>query len=144
MNFLIWHISITDENGCKTRNQKYYPNADMRTNILHIPTHTHNPSLPPQSTISIPPSSLKSPHPFTNNPTTHPTHRKYHFLSQNLYIRLQAPSQPMDIMLIWSVSMALFCAAIRRNSVLLLKFPFLSHVRVFSCEKLLISRLKRP
>ena len=33
--------------------------------------------------------------------------------------------------------MALFCAAIRRDSVSLLKFPFLSHVQVFSYEILL-------
>ena len=39
--------------------------------------------------------------------------------------------------------MALFRAAIRRDSVSLLRFPFLSHVQVFSCEILLISRLKR-
>ena len=47
------------------------------------------------------------------------------------------------LVLIWLVFMALFCAAIRRDSVSLLKFPFLSHVQVFWCEKLLISRLKR-
>ena len=46
--------------------------------------------------------------------------------------------------LIWLVLMALFCAAIRRDSVSFLKFPFLSHVQVLSCEMLLISRLKRP
>ena len=46
--------------------------------------------------------------------------------------------------LIWLVPMALFCAAIRRDSVSLLKFPFLSHVQVLSCEMLFISRLKRP
>ena len=46
--------------------------------------------------------------------------------------------------LIWLVPMALFCAAIRRVSVSLLKFPFLSHVQVLSCEMLFISRLKRP
>ena len=46
--------------------------------------------------------------------------------------------------LIWFVLMALFCAAIRRDSVSLLKFPFLSHVQVLSCEMLFISRLKRP
>ena len=40
--------------------------------------------------------------------------------------------------------MALFCAAIRRNSVSLINFPFLSHVPVFSCEMLLISHLKGP
>ena len=33
--------------------------------------------------------------------------------------------------LIWLVLMALFCAAIRRDSVSLLKFPFLSQVQVF-------------
>ena len=32
--------------------------------------------------------------------------------------------------LIWLVLMALFCAAIRRDSISLLKFPFLSHVKV--------------
>ena len=46
--------------------------------------------------------------------------------------------------LIWLVLIALFCAAIRRNSVSLIKFSFLSHVQVFSCEMLFISRLKRP
>ena len=46
--------------------------------------------------------------------------------------------------LIWLVLMALFCAAIRRDSVSLFKFPFLSHVQVLSCHMLFISRLKRP
>ena len=46
--------------------------------------------------------------------------------------------------LIWLVVMALFCAAVRRDSASLSKFPFLSHVQVFSREMLLISRLKRP
>ena len=46
--------------------------------------------------------------------------------------------------LIWLVLMALFCAAIKRDYVSLLKFPFLSYVRVLSCEMLFISRLKRP
>ena len=46
--------------------------------------------------------------------------------------------------LIWLDLIALFCAAIRRDSVSLLKFPFLSHVQVLSCEMLFISRLKRP
>ena len=46
--------------------------------------------------------------------------------------------------LIWLVLMALFCAAIRRHSVSLLKFPFLDYVQVSSCEMLSISRLKRP
>ena len=40
--------------------------------------------------------------------------------------------------LIWLVLMALFCAAIRRDSVSLWKFPFLSQVQVFSCEMLLL------
>ena len=35
--------------------------------------------------------------------------------------------------------MALFCAAIRRESVSLLRLPFLSHVQVLSCEMLFIS-----
>ena len=46
--------------------------------------------------------------------------------------------------LIWLVLMALSCAAIRRDSVSLLRFPFLSQVQVFWCEILFISRLKRP
>ena len=45
---------------------------------------------------------------------------------------------------IWLVLMALFCAAIRRDSVSILKFPFLSHVQVLSYEMLFISHLKRP
>ena len=44
----------------------------------------------------------------------------------------------------WLFLMALFCASIKRGSVSLLMFPFLSHVQDFSCEMLLISRLKRP
>ena len=40
--------------------------------------------------------------------------------------------------LIWLVLMALSCAAIRRDSVSLLKFPFLSHVQVLSCVLLLL------
>ena len=43
--------------------------------------------------------------------------------------------------LIWLLLLALFCAAIWRDSVFLLKFLFLN--QVFSCL-LLISRLKRP
>ena len=46
--------------------------------------------------------------------------------------------------LVWLVLLALFCAAIRRNSVSLLRFPFLSHFHVFSCEMSLVSRLKLP
>ena len=40
--------------------------------------------------------------------------------------------------------MELFCAALRRDSVSLLKFSFLSHVRVLLCEMLFISPLERP
>ena len=46
--------------------------------------------------------------------------------------------------LMWLVLMALSCAAIRRDSVSLLKFSFLSYVSVLSCEILLISRLNCP
>ena len=46
--------------------------------------------------------------------------------------------------LIWLVLMALFCAAIWRDSVSLLKFPFLIQVQVLSCEIMFISHLKRP
>ena len=42
--------------------------------------------------------------------------------------------------LIWLVLMPLFWAAITRDSIYLLRFPFLSHVHVFSCEMLLVSR----
>ena len=45
--------------------------------------------------------------------------------------------------LIWLVLMALSCAAIRRDSISLLRFPFLSQVQVFWCEMLFISHLKR-
>ena len=41
-------------------------------------------------------------------------------------------------------SYGIVSAAIRRDSVSLLKFPFLSHVQVLSCEMLFISRLNRP
>ena len=41
--------------------------------------------------------------------------------------------------LISLVLIALFCAAIWRDSVSLLKFPFLSHIQIFSCEMLLIN-----
>ena len=44
--------------------------------------------------------------------------------------------------LIWLVLLALFCAAIRWDSVSLLKFPFLHHIQVLSSEILFISRLK--
>ena len=46
--------------------------------------------------------------------------------------------------LIWLVLMALFCAAIRRDSVSLLRFPFLCQVQEFWCEMFFISRLNRP
>ena len=45
--------------------------------------------------------------------------------------------------LIWFVLTALSCAAIRRDSVSLLRFPFLNQVQVFWCEMLFIRRLKR-
>ena len=40
------------------------------------------------------------------------------------------------------VLIALFCAAIRKNSISLLSFPFLSQVQVFSCEISVVCRLK--
>ena len=43
--------------------------------------------------------------------------------------------------LIWLVLMALFGAAIRRDSVSLLKFPFLSQIQILSREMLFMSRL---
>ena len=46
--------------------------------------------------------------------------------------------------LIWLVLMALFCAAIRRDFVSLLKFPFLSQVQVFWYKMMFISYLKGP
>ena len=46
--------------------------------------------------------------------------------------------------LIWLVLMALFWAAIRRDSASLLKFSFFSPLHVLSREMLFISRLKRP
>ena len=46
--------------------------------------------------------------------------------------------------LICLVLTALSCAASRRDSVSLLKFPFLRHVQVLSCEMLFINRLNRP
>ena len=46
--------------------------------------------------------------------------------------------------LILLVLMALFCAVIRRDSVCLLRFPFLCCVHVFSCEMSVFSRLKHP
>ena len=46
--------------------------------------------------------------------------------------------------LIWLVLMALSCAAIRRDSVSILKFLFLSQVKVFGYEMLFIRRLNRP
>ena len=46
--------------------------------------------------------------------------------------------------LIWLVLRALSFAAFGRDSVSLLKFPFLSHVQVLSCEILFISHLNGP
>ena len=40
--------------------------------------------------------------------------------------------------------MALLCAAMKRDSVSLSRFPLLSHIHVFSWDMLLVSRLKRP
>ena len=42
------------------------------------------------------------------------------------------------------VLMALFCVTFRRDSVSLLRFTFLSHIHIFSCEMILISSLKHP
>ena len=39
--------------------------------------------------------------------------------------------------------MALFCAGIRRDSVSFLKFPFFSHVQVFSCQISSVCSLKQ-
>ena len=46
--------------------------------------------------------------------------------------------------LIQFVLMAKFCAAVRRDSVSLLRFPFLSYVNIFSCEISLICHLECP
>ena len=46
--------------------------------------------------------------------------------------------------LIWLVLMALSCAAIRRDSISLLRFSLLCQVQAFWCEMLFIRRLKRP
>ena len=46
--------------------------------------------------------------------------------------------------LIWLVFMVLFCTAIRRDSVSLLRFLFRSHVHVFSCKMSLVSHSKCP
>ena len=40
--------------------------------------------------------------------------------------------------------MALFCAALRRESVSLLRFPFISYVQDFSCEISLVCHLECP
>ena len=58
----------------------------------HLSTHTHKPSI-----LLIPPPLLKILP--TNDPTTHPTHRKYHFPPLNLYIHLHALPQSVQIML---------------------------------------------
>ena len=42
------------------------------------------------------------------------------------------------------VSIVLFCDAIRSDSVFLIKFPFLNHVQVLSCEISSVCRLKYP
>ena len=46
--------------------------------------------------------------------------------------------------LTYLILMALFCVAIRRDSVSLLRFPFLSHLQVLSYEILFVCRLKYP
>ena len=46
--------------------------------------------------------------------------------------------------LIWFVLIALFCAAMRKDSVFLLRILFLIQVHVFSYEMSLVSSLKRP
>ena len=46
--------------------------------------------------------------------------------------------------LIWLVFMVLFCAAFGRDSISLLKFPFLCHIHVFLCEMLFIPYLLTP
>ena len=45
--------------------------------------------------------------------------------------------------LIWFPLITLFCVAIRKDLIYLLKFPFLSQIHEFSCEKSIDSRLKR-
>ena len=40
--------------------------------------------------------------------------------------------------------MVLFCAAIRRDSVFLLRFPFLCHFQAFLCEISLVCHLRYP
>ena len=45
---------------------------------------------------------------------------------------------------IWLVRMALYCAAIRRDSFYVLKFLFLSHIKVFLREVSLVYRFKYP
>ena len=76
------------------------------------------------------------------------------FLHSLIWLMVSSPSQHNQhwlfccilsiLPLLWLVLVMLSCAAIRRDSVSLLKFPFLSHVQVLSCEMLFISRLKRP
>ena len=46
--------------------------------------------------------------------------------------------------LIWLFLMALFCAAFWRDSVSQKKFPFVSHIHVFTCEMSLVNHLKLP
>ena len=69
--------------------------------------------------------------------------RLYHYI---IYICYFVASNLFSLWfdLIWFVLTALFFAAIKRDSVSLLKFPFLSLVQVFSSEMLFISHLKYP
>ena len=68
----------------------------------------------------------------------------YSFISDTASLHLLFCCVLSILALIWLVLMALFCAAMRRDSVSLLEFAFLSHVQVLSCEMLFINRLKRP
>ena len=48
------------------------------------------------------------------------------------------------LFLLWHSPYGVICAAIRRDSVSLLRCPFLYHVQVFSCEISFVCRLKYP
>ena len=59
----------------------------------------------------------------------------YSFSANSLIMWLMVSSLSLHILaLIWLVLKALFSAAIRRDSVSLLKFPFLSHVQILLYE----------
>ena len=65
------------------------------------------------------------------------------FLSPH-HLRLLFSCNLSVVALLWLVLMVLFCAAIRRDSVSLLRFHFLCHVHDLSSEMSLVSHLKRP